>query len=634
MCGIAGILAPERRSLSEIYDMTKVQSHRGPDGYGHVLIDGRHSRFFQELNEVDNDCVGHLALGHRRLAILDLSPSGLQPMAVAGGDYWISYNGEIYNFIELRQELEKQGYNFSSETDTEVVLAAYQTWGVDCFSRFNGMWAMAIWDGLKEQLILSRDRFGIKPLHYACLQAGLVFSSEIKGVLASKLLDAKLDAATTADYLKWGVLNHSSRTFFKDILSFPPGHYAVVKPENPTQLKFCAFWTLKAPDEPLSIGRHEAEQHFYQLFQSAVALRMRSDVPVGSCLSGGLDSSAIVCLAAEHGTQNGNSFNTFSSCFDDPQFDERKWSDLVNQKMNARSHHIFPTAAGFCQDFEDLIWHQEEPFSTISMYAQWCIMKAAREQKVPVLLDGQGADEVLCGYRKYYMFYFQELVRRRQWRRLIVDLYYSLLHGDRGLVRWRDGVRYLPSFLRRHLSFIEEIITPDRRDIFARSNIVFTKASTVSAYQIDDLNLYSIPALLRYEDRNTMAWSIESRVPFLDYRIVEFLIGLPCEIKMSKGRTKAVMRSALRGIVPEQILNRRDKMGFVTPQEIWLREDMRQAVQDRFAAKDFRAGCIINQAKLLDRWKNFLEAKNPAGAAEFFRVFIFDAWLERFDVTC
>jgi asparagine synthase (glutamine-hydrolysing) len=612
----------------DIFTMTVVQKHRGPDDYGHVFIGGENPFFVHDASEGDI-LPSFLAFGHRRLSILDCSEAGRQPFSADNGNYWITYNGEVYNYKELRDELRYAGYTFHTETDTEVILAAYREWGTRCFSRFNGMWGMAIWDAPRQQLILSRDRFGVKPLHYACLDNALIFASEIKGVLASDRVKAKANNHVIADYLKWGVVNHGTETFFDNIHAFPPGHFAVIPRGLPTGMRPEPFWQLE--NKPLNITANDAEEFFRTLFEDSVRLRMRSDVPVGSCLSGGLDSSAIVCVASRC-AENGGQMNTFTSVFDDPRFDERHWATLVNDRVGAKHHFVSPTQEGFLDDLQNLIWHQEEPFTSASIYAQWRVMQSARETSVPVLLDGQGADEILCGYRKFYMLYLRDLAQKGHWHVFLNELKGLVVNGDRGLLRFWEGKRYLPAFLRERTEGTQSWLASEFTKIYYSSEVKLASMKSVAERQKEDLFQFSVPSLLRYEDRNSMAWSIESRVPFLDYRLVELALSFPTNIKLAAGQTKAILRHALHGIVPQVILERRDKMGFVTPQQSWIKDLLGKVMAESFCPNCYRPEQILSPVSLSAALNSYRNGHRRISDGELFRAFLLHVWMERFDV--
>lgn len=635
MCAIAGLLSARLDRHHVLFEMTDVQRHRGPDGRRYLFL-GRDRALLTTRHLPASDMpAGRLALGHCRLSVLDLTDAGQQPMSVGAQRYWIVYNGEVYNYIELREELERLDYRFATQTDTEVVLNAYRAWGTDCLSRFNGMWSLAIWDSVHQRLILARDRFGVKPLYYAWAGDTLIFASEIKGVLASGRIAPRLNPSVTADFLRWGMTNCSDETFFTDIYAFPPASFAVVDPDEIGHWQTQSYWQLKRGAGSCVENLKSASTVFTELFESAVNIRLRSDVPVGFCLSGGLDSSAIVCVASRLTERRSATrvLNTFTAAALDLQFDEQHYARLVNRRVGAAGHVAVPSVQGFLQELPQLLWHQEEPFTTTSIYAQWCVMRLAQEAHVPVLLDGQGADESLCGYRKYYLFYLSDLARAGHWLRLIRELSGLLLRGDRGFRHWREGTRYLPALLRHRLPDLGRFTSDAFADAWHRSYPPHWQAGDLRTRQIDDLLHFSVPSLLRYEDRNSMAWSIESRVPFLDYRLVEFILGLPSEWKLAGGRSKVLMRRALQDALPPPVLARRDKMGFVTPQAKWLRQELGYTILKRLQDKACRLGALLHREGLVSAFERYLAHHSSPGGDDFLRAYLLDRWMERFQVT-
>ena len=629
MCGIAGLLSIDVRDLNPIFGMTSVQAHRGPDGAGHVLFaeDGS-PKLFGDAPRDRAVTPGRLALGHRRLAIIDCTDAGHQPMSYADGRYWITYNGEVYNYRELREELRAMGCAFRSGSDTEVILAAFATWGTDCFARFNGMWALAIWDAAEGELVLSRDRFGVKPLHLVRQDDTLLFASEIKGVLAASTGPVMANDQIVHDYLVHGVVNADNETFFAGIESFPPGCHAVVSPRD-LVVTPRAYWRLDlSARSGMTFG--QASEAFRALITSAVSLRMRSDVPVGACLSGGLDSSSIVCLMA--GIVD-KPVHTFTARFPEPEFDEGEWAQRVVDATGANGHVSMPSEDALIRDFEDLVWHQEEPFSSASLYAQWLVMRQARESGVPVLLDGQGADEILGGYRKFYAFHVLSLLRRGHVLGAMREILAVAANGDRGYLRWQEGVRYLPGFLQRRTFTIASYLRPELHALGLSTAVALGAADDIRLRQVQDLTRYSVPSLLRYEDRNSMAWSVESRVPFLDYRLVEFAIGLPVEYKLRHGRTKAVLRNGLRGIVPDRVLDRRDKMGFVTPQSRWMNGVLGKHVEGLCEEAGPALNKWVDLPRLLCAWRESTPAQRQTAQMLMFRLGTLAQWLTRFQVS-
>ncbi|MGI9611456.1 MAG: asparagine synthase (glutamine-hydrolyzing) [Acidimicrobiales bacterium] len=630
MCGIAGLVAKRARPLGAILAMNDAQRHRGPDGEGYLVVDGERNKHCYGAGECPPEPVGQLAFGHLRLAILDPTPAGLQPFSTDGVD-WLMHNGEIYNYRELRRELERAGHRFRTGTDTEVLLASYQEWGVDCFARFNGMWSAAIWDARRQRLVLSRDRFGIKPLHVAQCAEGLAFASEISGVLASGWLSAKLNRQSAVQFLRWANTNTSNETMFEGIEAFPPGHYAEIDIDHPTSYRPIPFYDLAEAVAAIDGEGTDAEAGFRDLLTSSVQLRMRSDVPVGSCLSGGLDSSSIVAIAAG---QAQGPLATFTSTFAQQEYDESSYANIVNDAVGADPKPVRPCPEGFMEELGSLIRHQEEPFGSTSIYAQWCLMKEARQQGIPVLLDGQGGDELLCGYRKYYMFHLQSLIRQRRLTTAAAEVVRLARHGDRE--QWQiisGGSRYLPDSLQRRLWSVQDALSPEfaRSWNDAESNLGGLGGSDIRSRQVTDVTSLSVPSLLRYEDRNSMAWSVEARVPFLDHRLVEYSIALPIEAKLSGGTTKAVMRNSLRGVVPAAILDRKDKLGFTTPMADWLAGPLRSLVADRLRRPTF-AGGLVDGAAIVDEFEARASQGDLDVMTKIFRLFMFDYWMDQLGV--
>jgi len=581
--------------------MTRKVLHRGPDGEGFLFCDPNGDlSVICEPEEIEKwrNRPFQFGLGHRRLAVLDLSPAGRQPMGTPDNLLWLVHNGEIYNYLELRAELQRKGYRFVTQTDTEVILYAYREWGIDCLKKFNGMWAFALFDFSKQMLFCSRDRAGIKPFYYYCDRNIFAFGSEIKQLLFLPRVRLTLNPGVLYDYLIYGLQDHSRETFWEQIHSLPGGHYFFVPIENFDGLiKLHPYWE---PDLSQDNGE-EAEDYakkFLELFKDSIKLRLRSDVPVGSCLSGGLDSSGIVCLSKqiqEESALPGLQL-TFSSCFEDARWDERKYISDVVQKTGAQAVYIFPSAQDLCRIIDKITYHQDGPFGSTSIFAQWKVFESARRHGVTVMLDGQGADELLAGYYPYFPSFWWGLFKEGQWFRLADELFWfmyrnprkvkAILKGslktklfhvllgknlDQNLVNWAK-----PEFL-----IAGKEMSPYRKHLLSRKD--FQKKTGKLGYKLyEDFRVTSLPALLHYEDRNSMAFSIEARLPFLDYRLVEFLLRLPPEQKISKGITKVVYRQALNGYLPHSIITRNDKMGFVTPEEVWIKSELRPLIEETF----------------------------------------------------
>jgi asparagine synthase (glutamine-hydrolysing) len=615
MCGIAGIWqidGADRRLPDIIRPMTTVMSHRGPDDEGYLLVNSGQQMALPcagpdttpelQLPPLD-DLAGQpfdLALGFRRLSILDLSPAGHQPMQRHG--LWLLFNGEIYNYIELRRELQAKGYAFESGTDSEVILAAYREWGIDCLNRFNGMWAFVIWDGVERRLFCARDRFGIKPFYYIWDGRRFAFASEIKALLQLPDLERRPNDAIIHDYLRYNRLDHTPDTFFAGIKRLPPAHYLTVKPGA---LSLQRYWELDPYYKREVSDPAEAVAEFRRLFYDSVRLRLRSDVAVGTCLSGGLDSSAIVCAAndllfKEHLLQQdlvGNHQKTFSACSNDKRFDEREFIQPVLAATGAEPNYTFPDVDGLMSELERLVWHQDEPFMSTSMYAQWQVMKLTAGRGVTVLLDGQGGDELLAGYHTYFDYFWGMLLQSGQWGQLGREWQaYRALYGSGWLpMVARTSRAHLPVSLLSLGRQYKQGGVVGMSQTFARQHtdrvFEFTyrgSADPLHAFLADTLTRISVPMLLRFEDRNSMAHAIESRIPFLDYRLVEYVYSLPVTFKINHGLTKVVLRRAFEGIMPDKVRQRTGKMGFVTPESIWLSTGMKDWTQEIIHSRSFK----------------------------------------------
>jgi asparagine synthase (glutamine-hydrolysing) len=597
MCGIYGQWALDGRplDLDSVQRATTLLRHRGPDDEGYFLGDTRAGRFVHGGGRETSRELGlpsiaslagesfDLAFGFRRLSILDLSPRGHQPMESADGRFCIVFNGEVYNYRELRAELAGRGYGFRGGSDTEVVLAAYQEWGPGCLHRFNGMWALAVWDRAAERLFLARDRFGVKPLFYRSGSGSFAFASEIKALVGPHGVPFRPNPRAVYEYLESGILPspRGGETFFEGVAALPPGHHMWVERSG---VRTAPYYELPTEAGASRGGADEAVAGYRELLEDSVRLRLRSDVPVGSCLSGGLDSSSIVCivnrLIAREGVaaeQVGERQKTFSAVYESTgRYNEREHAEKVLAETRAEGNFVFPTADGLVADLEQLVWHQDEPFGSTSIFAQWCVMSTVRERGVTVLLDGQGADEALAGYRPFDIF-TADLLRRgrvggalaagREIRRTAGVATAPLL--ARALVRQLPE-RYLAGLRRGRAAVASSALRPEFREEF-RSRRRYAPVNRHLHEHLRELLLEtSLPHLLRYEDRNSMAFSVEGRVPFLDYRLVEYSLREAFRWCIHDGWTKWVLREAMRDTVPEEIVWRRDKVGFETPERSWL----------------------------------------------------------------
>jgi asparagine synthase (glutamine-hydrolysing) len=542
MCGIAGFWGPPDRALLEA--MNACIKHRGPDGDGFLAA----------------PCA---SLGMRRLAIIDIE-GGNQPISNEDGTVQCVYNGEVYNYRELRAELEAKGHSFHTRSDTEVIVHAYEEWGPACFERLNGMWGVAILDAREEgpKLVLARDHFGIKPLYYAQAGERLLWSSEVKSLLQDRSLATAPSGQRIHDYLAAGFHDHVPESFFEGVRQLPAATYAVVEGSGLDEHR---YWTPELSEDG---SRDPAE--FRALFEKSVERRLVSEVPVGTCLSGGLDSSTIVCFMSDllreqvpDAASMGDHLKTFSAVFDGDPIDEHRYIDVVLKATGAESHLVHPKAERFLEEVGEVVWHQEEPMVSTGPYAQWCVMRQAHEE-VTVLLDGQGGDELLAGYVPYQFVYLRQLLAERDYGRFLAeawaarDVLWPLLRRRLS----ERGHRFPSGRLIR--SDFKATVEP-ARDPRVRDNL--------KRRLLQDLTTFSLPSLLRYEDRNSMAFSIEARVPYLDQELVEWILRLPPAAIIDRGWSRDILRRGLAGTLPDEIRLRRWKVGFTTPEFRWLRAE-------------------------------------------------------------
>jgi asparagine synthase (glutamine-hydrolysing) len=612
MCGIAGIYSFKGNAKPEhIKRMADSLRHRGPDDEGFLSVNSE-LREAYPLTGSESKVQGpriegfdkpvNLLLGHRRLSIIDLSAAGHQPMCNEDGSLWIIYNGEIYNYLELREELKPLGHQLKSQTDTEVVLHAYEEWGTDCLNRFNGMWAFCIWDSKKKRIFCARDRTGVKPFYYTFNGQRFVFASEIKALLALDDIAPKPNEQILADYLFSGLLDHTEETFFKDIYQLKPGEYLLIEDYK---LTIKSYWDIEPKEVHFSRDEDYA-QRFRELFEDSIRLRLRSDVPIGTCLSGGLDSSSIVCLANQLMFDGqtvdpkliGEKQKTFSSCFEDHAYDEREYIELVLGQTSAEKNYVFPKGEHLHQDLSKLVWYQDEPFGSTSIYAQWEVMKLAKERGVTVLLDGQGGDELLGGYPPAFYHLLYGMVRHGRFGRFLKEVRgfrkYHARMSETILSHWSTS-RFL-KWMGRRVEWAEESFERKFSRNFSRPSKF---ENDLDNYLYHCLRSTTLPRLLHYEDRNSTAFSIEARLPFLDFRLVEYIFNLPPEQKIKEGVTKVVLRNAMKGILPEEVRNRYDKMGFVTPEDIWFSTVLKNKIYEIIDSKSFadRGYFVIDKVK-------------------------------------
>ncbi len=618
MCGIVGIVAPSGLpDESVLVSMRDMLAHRGPDDCGLWVNPHR-----------------TIALASRRLAILDLSSAGHQPMVDEEADLAVVFNGEIYNFLELRRELEQRGHTFRSHSDTEVLLRAYREWGRGCLTHLNGMFAFALWDGRRGELFAARDRFGEKPLYYATTAAGWIFGSEIKALLQHPAVRREPYLPAVLRFIESArVPDGTDVTCFAGISQLPAAHALTIRPGMTPRLE--RYWDLDPTARVEYPHTDDYVEAFRALLIESVRYRLRSDVPVGSSLSGGLESSSLVGVIAMLSGEGAPARQAaFSTRFHEPGVDEGNYIRAVVEHTGIEAHEVWPDAQGLLADIDRWIWHQEEPCPHTSQYAQWKVMELARRNGVTVLLDGQGADELLGGYQApSYGYRYATLLRRGQLATLVHEL---------GWYRRRQG-SWLPAIYYLGTGLIPTGLREKVRTRYHRANGLLSRewrrawmpkvaedsragfASPLKAELYRQLTRTSLPSLLRYGDRNSMAFSVEARLPFLDHRVAEFVFGVPDELLIHNGLTKVLLREAMRHVLPEPVYRRVGKLGFPTPENIWFRGELRgwlRGVLDKAVRRPF-----FDRSGVEQEWKRFLHGGD---VGNLWRVAHTELWWERF----
>ncbi len=607
MCGISGIFNFDGAPVDDnrLRAMNNIIHHRGPDGQG----------VFTE---------GNVGIGSTRLAIIDLREISNMPIYDAKKRFVIVFNGEVYNYIEVRKELIQKGHKFQTDSDTEVVLNAYMEWGEDCLHKFRGMWAFAIWDKQERTLFCSRDRFGIKPLYYYKDDNRLIFGSEIKQILDCGV-DKSVNDETIYDYLVFHFIDHTENTFYKNITKLQAGHKFTLKNG---QFKVSRWYNI--PENNVLQDTRNLYSDFYDLLYESVNLHLRSDVEVGSCLSGGLDSTAIVCIMHEilHNEGKPEIQKTYTAAYDDPLIDERPFVEEVIKQTGSTGHYLFPDINGFMTDIDRLTYHQDEPYTGATVFAQWSVFKKIHETGIKVVLDGQGSDEMLLGYFSFFPFHLKrnllnpvkfisEFLGGVNTSNLGFSKFaQNLIYFNTGSVRYRHVLKNSRAFVKS--DFIQ---SHQRRDLF--NDMI--AATSLQANRLSNVWNISIPSLLRYEDRNSMAFSVEARVPFLDHKLVEYVFSIPLDKLIQKGWTKDVLRKSLKGKIPEDIRMRKGKLAFSVPQKKWLGE-ITSYLKETFTT-DLRSGRFIDRDKVLA----IIDSGNFNDKV-LYRAFALEKWMKVFDL--
>ncbi len=655
MCGIAGIVKFNNASIDAVAAVRKMNNaikHRGPDGEGYLVINGNEEipafgedtpraiiesgilqKPSQALNKIGQ---ADAILAHRRLSIIDIQPTGYQPMCNVDKSLWIVHNGEIYNYVELREELSKTGHKLHTVSDTEVILAAYKQWGTDCVNHFNGMWSFVIYDKAKQQLFASRDRFGVKPFYYIHNNSCFAFASEQKALLASGLIDFKPNGSAIFDYWLFSSMEKEEEGMFSGILELFPAHNLIIdiKTGNIEKQKYYTLPYSKEYDNS-SFNEKKGIEKIRSLVTDSVKLRLRADVEVGSCLSGGIDSSAIVSTIYN---TNHSALNTFTVSFNEKNIDESNWAKIVSDHVHSKAHSVKPNGAELLKDLKNLIYCQDIPIWSTSTYAQYRVMQLIKENNIKVVLDGQGGDELFAGYESYYFYYLQDILRTKgladflKASKEIQKLVPSLKQYFKQLVL-KEYLFRLPAAqqLKARLSIHTELKYLNKDFLNQHVSQLNNKpevAGSLNEALSNDFNNTLLKSYLKCEDRCSMWHSVESRTPFSDdINLIEYAFSIPSKYKIQQGKLKPLLREAMKGIVPQQVLDRKDKKGYNTPGPKWISEikdDIRYIFENP-VLDDF-----MDRKKILKDYDRLFNNPGKPDNNRIFKLIAFPLWLTIF----
>lgn len=615
MCGIAGIIEKNKSlpSWQKLEAMVSALSHRGPDDEGFYIK-------------------GNVALGHRRLNILDISPLGHQPMSDETGSVWITFNGEIYNYLELKKEL---GGTYRSNTDTEVILKAYGKWGINCVKHFNGIFALAIWDDSKKFLFCARDHLGVKPFYFTEYRGAFYFGSEVKALLAAGVSTRPNDSIIY-DYLVYGCYQHTNETFFSGIHQLPAGSCLVLRNGA---FRIFAYWNLKElVREKKGWDLPKASEEFFHLFKNSVKIQLRSDVPVGLQLSGGFDSSALTAMV--HNLQKGQkNFRLFSHIYNNHLDQEKPYMQALAKGLGWRWEYITLSPQDMPDFAEEVLWHQDEPFPGLPTFGLHLLAKRCREEKIPVILGGQGGDEIGAGYEYYLGAFILDMLREHGVKKALSELTgYGKLHG------FSNSEEHLKFFMQALVAYMLAGASADGstftntrvlNEPFLRKSFkprpVFEKPfdSDLQNMQYRDILHTKLPRILHSADRAAMAYGVEQRVPFLDYRLVELGLSLAGTLKVKNGEQRYFMREAMRKYMPE-VVNRAPKRAVPSPQREWFQKELRPWILSILKSKSFSRRQYFNQAKVREEYGRYLKEDRPKNSFHIWQWIHLELWLREY----
>jgi asparagine synthase (glutamine-hydrolysing) len=598
MCGIAGIVYIERKNASikeAVYSMSRTIAHRGPDDEGFALfaedhvsvlgsshtqqrvLDAGLSYTPKEKIEATGNDHSFVALAHRRLSILDLSPSGHQPMCNRAGNNWITFNGEIYNYIEIRKELQQAGFIFETQSDTEVILAAYEKWGTDCVKKFNGMWSFVIFDRQKKLLFASRDRFGVKPFYYYFKDGFFCFASEQKAICQLPFVETSIHKKAVYDFFAHNEEEYEEEGFFKNILELFPSTNLLLD-LNTKELKKENYYSLQITSAFEDFSESKYKQYIHEteeLFMDSIRLRLRSDVPVGCCLSGGIDSSAIA--GAMNTLQGNEGLHLFSAVFPNESIDESKWAKLVANNTKSTWHTITPDGNELLDELQNLVYCQDIPLWSTSTYAQFKVMELVKQNGIKVVLDGQGGDELFAGYAPYFTYYWNEIAANKSGAAALKEVQKKGKLSKEATFWLKENAKKkesgllagLKSLKKQPKSWLSKNFVNEHKGKRSGADPASLNEILKQEFVNTRLKLY-----LKCEDRCGMWHSVESRTPFADdLPMIENTFKIAGSYKLHNGISKSLLRDATKNLLPKAIYERKDKMGYVTPNNKWLSEN-------------------------------------------------------------
>jgi asparagine synthase (glutamine-hydrolysing) len=652
MCGIGGIISKKGNNSNLktwIAEMSETLAHRGPDDEGFLLINeygdttagGKstpqnvwqsETRFRPEKKIDENYFEPNTALLHRRLSIIDVTAQAHQPFCSHDGGYWIIFNGEIYNYIELREELKKDKFIFISNSDTEVVLNAYIRWGKDCTEKFNGMWSFAIFDKYKNELFCSRDRFGVKPFYYYNSEDYFAFASEPKALLKLPFVVKKANAEMLFDFIVLNKLEHNKDTMLKDIKMLTPANNLVYNC-NTHSYQINQYYNLQHVVSKTKINEKnetEISEKILHLLNKAVRLRLRSDVPLGTCLSGGIDSSAIVKLIHQLGIKNQK---VFSSIFPNLPIDESGFAKLVVDETNAIWHTCTFNGKDFLNEFERIIYANDFPIASASTFTQFKVMELSAKNNVKVVLDGQGADELFAGYDPYYASYWNELFKTNL-RVLYKEI--KMTNSPYNFKFWINKnakLKWLNIFPEVYRNIgINKFIDKKFWNKYNYRLQEFGKDyyTNLNEHLMNSFTGGALSGLLKYEDRCSMWHSVEARTPFADdIELIEYVHSLNSQYKIKQGLRKYILRKSLKNIVPDAILNRKDKKGFLAPTHQWIKENSEIFLQQIHP----EIYALFEENILKNNLKNAIQQLPDEDTYTLLKIFSTSVWLKKFNLS-